>query len=394
MQKFTAELIYTLSKAPLNDHVIVTDDNGRIVEIKHASNYDMNNVQSVEGIICPGFINTHCHLELSHMKGLVDTGTGLIPFIKQVVQHRDFPQSKILQAIYNADENMRKDGIVAVGDISNKVDTAETKAASDIRYFTFVEMFDFMQSSMTQSTIDQYKEVYSVHNNDNGNRKSYSPHAHYTVSDDLYKFISSQTGEDLTVSIHNQETPHEDKLFRNKKGDFINFYEEFGFSLKEFSPTGGSSLAYAIKHLDPNKRTLFVHNTCTTKQDIKLADTWSDKVFWATCANANLYIENKMPDYRIFIDSNSRMTIGTDSLTSNWQLSIMEEMKTIHRYNSYISFETLLEWACKNGAEALGFEAELGTLEVGKQPGIINITGIENKHNKLDLSKAKSRRLI
>ena len=112
----------------------------------------------------------------------------------------------------------------------------------------------------------------------------------------------------------------------------------------------------------------------TTAAEIVAAQQWSDRVFWATCPNANLYIENRLPNYRHFIDANAKMTIGTDSLTSNWQLSVLEEMKTISKYQSFVTTELLLRWATLNGAEALGFEADLGSLEVGKTPGLNLLT--------------------
>ena len=150
----------------------------------------------------------------------------------------------------------------------------------------------------------------------------------------------------------------------------MDFFRSFGFSMDHFQPSGKTAIHYALKHMDPNHRTLFVHNTMATPADIQAAQAWSDKVYWATCANANLYIENRLPHYNYFIDNNARMTIGTDSLTSNWQLSVLEEMKTIARFQSYIHFDTLLRWATLNGAEALGFEEELGSIEVGKKPGL------------------------
>jgi cytosine/adenosine deaminase-related metal-dependent hydrolase len=58
-------------------------------------------------------------------------------------------------------------------------------------------------------------------------------------------------------------------------------------------------------------------------------------------------------------------------LTSNWQLSVLEEMKTIARFQSYVPFTTILRWATINGAEALGFEDNLGSIEVGKRPGLL-----------------------
>ena len=393
MKKYTADLIFTLTGEPLKEHVITTDDNGTIVNIDALSNHDSGSVKVLKGVITPGFINTHCHLELSHMKGLVDTGTGLLEFIGNVVKYRDFPQEQILDAIAKADQEMYDGGIVAVGDISNKIDTAATKRRSKINYYTFVEMFDFMQSSMTEGTIDQYKAVFDGHSEDGGNKKCYVPHAPYTVSEGLYEHIRNENYQYDTVSIHNQETPHEDELFRQKTGGFIDFYNDFGFSLDKFDATGKSSIQSAMKNMNAMVKTLFVHNTMTTAEDISRAHDWNFRTYWATCANANLYIENRLPNYQAFLDEDAKMTIGTDSLTSNWQLSILDEMKTIQKYKSFLPFETLITWACKNGAEALGYEDLLGTIEVGKKPGLVHITAEIDEKGRVDITNASSRRI-
>lgn len=146
--------------------------------------------------------------------------------------------------------------------------------------------------------------------------------------------------------------------------------------------------------MDPSKRTLFVHNTMTRMADIQAAQRWSDHVYWATCANANLYIENKLPKYQEFIDAGAIMTIGTDSLTSNWQLSIVEEMKTIHKYCRYVDFDTLIQWATANGAKALGFEDTLGTIEVGKKPGLIHWDAPFDGENRLQIQDAITNRIV
>jgi cytosine/adenosine deaminase-related metal-dependent hydrolase len=180
----------------------------------------------------------------------------------------------------------------------------------------------------------------------------------------------SNGSEQFTVSIHNQEMHDENALFYDKSGGLIDFFHLFGISLDNFQPLGKSSIFYAFANMDPDQRTLFVHNTLTVEEEIKAAHTWSNHVYWATCPNANLYIENNLPNYQAFINCNARMTIGTDSLTSNWHLSILEEMKTIAKFQSSVSFETMLRWATLNGAEALGFEDSLGSLEIGKKPGL------------------------
>lgn len=370
MRKLTADYIFPVCSAPIPQGVVVVDENGTILAVEERGQHDPTSLETHPGAIVPGFVNTHCHLELSHMKGMAPTGTGLLPFLKTVVHFREIPMEEILDAIEQADQEMYAAGVVAVGDISNKLDTAAQKNKSKIRYYTFVEMFDFMQDALAEQTFQQYKTVYDGQSSAGGNRKSCVPHAPYTVSPRLYSLMEQANGPDAVISIHNQETAHENELFLSGSGGFMDFFQSFGFDMSAFQPTGRPSIHYALQYLDPKRRTLFVHNTMTTPEDIQAAHAWSDKVYWATCANANLYIENRLPYYQSFIENNARLTIGTDSLTSNWQLSVLEEMKTIARYQSYVPFETLLRWATLNGAEALGFEAELGSIEPGKTPGL------------------------
>jgi aminodeoxyfutalosine deaminase len=371
MKKISADWVFTVSGEPIKNGVITVDKNGKILSVDSLGNHDLATVERHKGVIVPGFINTHCHLELSHMKGLVDTGTSLIPFITAVVQKRNLPQEVILEAIEKADKEMQEGGIVAVGDISNVTDTFATKAKSPIRYYTFVEMFDFLQEQNAETTFEQYNAVFEQLKLQNGDKKASVPHAPYSVSKHLFKKLKAANAKSgATISIHNQETPPENELFMSGKGAFVDFYSKFGIVLDDFKYPKKPSIYYAIKNMNPRNRTIFVHNTLTTKTDIEAAQAWSKNVFWATCANANLYIENKMPDYQRFIDCNARMTIGTDSLTSNWQLSIIEEMKTVARFQSYLDFATILRWATLNGALALGFEKDLGSIEVGKKPGL------------------------
>ena len=367
MRKITADLIVTNEGSPLRDHCILIE-NSKIIDIVPSRGLD--GIEKYKGVLTPGFVNAHCHLELSHLKNQIDTGTGLISFIKGVVTLRDFPQEEILEAIIKADAEMQVNGIVAVGDISNKADTVSVKDDSPIRYYTFVEMFDFLQSQDAQKVFDGYYSVYASQSSNDKNRKSCVPHAPYSVSPELFQLIDEVNTAKQTISIHNQELAAENDLFLSKSGGFIDFYNDFGISLDHFEPTGLRSIDYALQHMDPHHRTLMVHNTQSNAQDIATAHTWSDEIYWVTCPNANLYIENKLPDYKIFIAAQAKMCIGTDSLTSNWGLSIIEEMKTIKKYQSYIDDMEIIKWATINGAMALGFDDTLGSITQGKMPGI------------------------
>lgn len=384
-------MVYPIVGKPLPKGVITVDEQGVIQAIEPGTPESRIGAQTYKGIIVPGFINAHCHLELSHMKGKVASGTKLIPFISNVVKRRDEDPDSVLPSIKQADEAMYENGIMAVGDISNCADTFEQKQNSKLCYYTFVELFDFKQSE--QSEFENRQPVYEQHPETERLKKSYVPHAPYSVSEQLFKQINeANTGQMRTVSIHNQETPAENELLEKGTGDFIDFVKDFGLSTDPFAATGRTAIHYALKNMDPAHRTLFVHNTMTNENDIIAAHRWSKNVFWVTCPNANLYIENRLPDYQAFINQNAIMAIGTDSLTSNWQLSILEEIKTIMRYQSYLSFETVLQWATLNGALALGFQKDLGSIEYGKAPGL-NLLAMPDPSEEFDLNGCRVIRL-
>jgi aminodeoxyfutalosine deaminase len=378
MKKITADWVYPIASEPIKDGVIILDDKGKILALDQRKNHDLASLDIRKGTITPGFINTHCHLELSHMKGLVATGTTLIPFITGVVTKRAAAEKIIAKAIEKAENDMLKSGIVAVGDISNVPDTFAQKRKGRLRYYTFIEMFDFLQEQNADAEFEKYRAVFDALPLAEGSQKSVVPHAPYSVSRKLFEKINDLNAKsNITVSIHNQETQPEQDLFLKGEGGFYDFYGKFGISLDSFVAPKETPIHYALKNMIPSVRTLFVHNTLTSKADIEAAHNWSPNVYWATCPNANLYIENRLPNYQNFLDTNARMTIGTDSLTSNWQLSIIEEMKTIQRFQSYVPLDILLKWATLNGAEALGFADTLGSLEVGKTPGLA-LLDIEN----------------
>ncbi len=371
MRKITADLIFPVSLKPIRNGVIIVDDSGKILKLDDKRNYDENELEYYEGVIIPGFINTHCHLELSHMKGKVDTGKGLIAFITDVVTQRGAEAEEIQAAIARHEAEMIENGIVAVGDISNLTDTFAQKAKGNLHYYTFVEFFDLFQEANAQVEFDKFKAVYDALETSEKSKKSIVPHAPYSVSKPLFKMLNNVNEVGVTISIHNQELAAENELFEHKTGGFIDFYKGFGMSTEAIEKTGQTAIHYALEQMSPEYKTLFVHNTKTSLEDIKAAQKWGgEKVYWATCPNANLYIENSLPDYRHFLDTNANVTIGTDSLTSNWQLSILDEMRIISKYQSYIPFDILLRWATLNGAEALGFDDKLGSIEVGKTPGL------------------------
>ena len=141
-QKFQANQIFN-GQALLDGatHVLITQEDGSIqgiVPVEEAG----EGIQKLDGILSPGFVNAHCHLELSHMKGMIPPHTGLQEFVKQIVALRQVEPEAIQEAIVAAENEMVSNGIVAVGDISNTLDTLEQKAKHHLAYYSFVELYD------------------------------------------------------------------------------------------------------------------------------------------------------------------------------------------------------------------------------------------------------------
>ena len=163
------------------------------------------------------------------------------------------------------------------------------------------------------------------------------------------------------VCLHNQETKTEDTLFLRGSGALYNYLKEFG----ELNVSGMSALKTVLPKM-PQVSTLLVHNTYTSQADVEWAESRYENLFWCTCPKANLYIEGRLPNYKNF--KGATMTIGTDSLASNHTLSIWEEVQTILN-NTNLDLNTILTWACKNGADFLQLK-DLGSFEKGKKPGV------------------------
>jgi len=389
MKSFTADYVFPIYADPIKNGVVTVDEGGKILSVSDSAPATGPPPEKLSGIICPGFINTHCHLELSHMLGKVPTKTGLVDFIKEISKHRGTTDSGLITAAAEkSDNDMYENGIVAVGDISNNNSTIAVKAKSKLHYHTFVEIFGFLPDKADElfekalTLMDEFKPQ-SV---------SITPHAPYSVSKELFRLVKKycETQNNL-LSIHNQECDDENKFFRYKLGTFTELYDYFGMDISHFKPQARNSMQSIIPLLTNKQEVLFVHNTCTNLKDIYFLKRFDRKINWCFCPNANLYIEHKLPKINLFVDQGFNITLGTDSLASNHGLSILSEMQTIQHKYPAISTAKLMEWATINGAKFLGIHEEKGTLEAGKIPGLNLITGV----NGLNLtSESKVKRLI
>jgi len=376
MKSFKADYVFPVYADPIKNGIVTVDDNGKILSVSEYPNpeYQHHPIEQLSGIITPGFVNTHCHVELSHLKDKIKAGGGLVEFVKDILAIRNADQDKVAAAAEAADQQMYDNGIVAVGDISNVDATIPIKAKSKLYYHTFVEILGFLP----ESAEEVFNKALKLAEEFKPQSVSVTAHAPYTVSKELFKLIKhhSDAGNNL-LSIHNQECEDENKFYRYKLGGFIDLYKHLGINIDYFRPQARNSLQSIIPLLTNREKILMVHNTCTNLKDIYFIKRFDRKINWCFCPNANLYIEKRLPKIELFINQGLNITLGTDSLASNSKLCILSEMVTIQNKFPSISLEMLVQWGTKNGAEFLGIDGDKGTIEVGKTPGLNLITGLD-----------------
>lgn len=370
MRFITADTIYPISQNPIHNGIIVLDEAGQILDVLQSDvGIEKTNIEKHKGIISPGFVNAHCHLELSHLKGLIPKKTGIVNFAGHIIGKRNGISDELKQeAIRLADLEMQRNGIVAVGDISNDDSTLEVKSKSNIHYHTFIELIGFNPSN-AHKIYDAGLELRKKYWNKNL-IATLAPHAPYSVSLELMILIAKEN-DGKSTTIHNQESKAENKFFENGTGDFIKLYESLGLNIDYFKPTQKSALQSYLQNLVSNKNLALVHNTFSSEEDIRFAEELTSNLYWCLCPNANLYIEQSLPNAPLLMKNNCKVVIGTDSLASNHQLSIVDELNKVLNQFPYISINQALSWATLSGAEFLGIQNEFGSIEKGKKPGLV-----------------------
>lgn len=382
-RKIKADQIFNGYQFISGNMVLVLDQHGTVQEIVEEERAG-SDIEYYPGILSPGFINCHCHLELSHMKNQIPEGTGLVDFLLQVVQKRVLqqPLSNDQQsidkgkAIRDAENEMYVSGISAVGDICNTTDSINAKKTSRMHWYNFIEVLNLSDAKANEVVNENQKILNQFLHELPAHPSNLTSHAPYTVSPQTATLINASTKLKI-ISVHNQETAAENELFQTGQGEFLKLYEFFNLPKSPLPVTGKSSLHGWLPAFTNQQNLLLIHNTFTNDADLNFAEDHAKRyglnLFYCLCVNANLYIENKLPPIEQFLNFGCTMVLGTDSYSSNHQLSIMEEMKTIHGHFPNIPKSTLLQWATVNGARALGMENELGSFNKKMKPGVVII---------------------
>jgi cytosine/adenosine deaminase-related metal-dependent hydrolase len=372
MRTIAAHYLFDGKGKFLKNGIVKIENDGTIIDVIDTNGIleESEGIEFYNGIITPGFINAHCHLELSHMKGVIPEKEGLASFIKNVIAYRGSSDDRLIPAISEAIAEMKENGIVAVGDISNREVTFVPKEKSDIYFHTFLECYgveepaDKMSLNLANGLYEKWKARIPL---------SVVPHASYSCSPLLLgKIRINQEKRHGIFSIHNQESSSENELFLKKSGILHDGLVKMGMNLESLEYVGLNSVQTISKYFPNDTNKLLIHNTYTSREDITfLFDGFNpETLFWCLCPKSNIYIEETLPDIALFASMNLQCVIGTDSYSSNTSLSILDELKTISQHQPSITLSDMLTWSCNNGAKALSITDRYGSMEIGKRPGI------------------------
>ena len=367
MRRIAANYIFPVTGEPIKNGVITLEDDGTILRIGRLESEE-EDTEFYNGILCPGFVNAHCHLELSHLQGRLQEATGMWGFISQIKSLRETtPREERIRAAEIQMENLYRQGVSAVADISNSEETFGIKTRSPLYSRTFIELFgsepDKAEELLRQGVQKAGRATAQ------GLDTSLAPHACYSMSVLLLEATVREGLKSGFLSCHNQESPEEEELSGRN--------------------TGKPSLLYFLDHLSrvhtptvPGKINL-VHNTVTGEESIDAALQILQEPYWTICPLSNIFIHRTLPPLNLMRAKGLDICLGTDSLSSNKCLCMAEEIKCLHINFPEIPLTEILKWACLNGAKALGKENELGSLEPGKKPGIVLVSHIDWSHFKL-----------
>ena len=412
MRKIAADYAFLLDKGPTPFYrpLISIDERGKILAIEQWDDADLtdNRTEYYKGTLVPGFVNSHCHIELSHLKGVFEEATGMSGFINQINKLREsVDEEGRLTAMKTEFENFSKQGIVAVSDISNCAESFALKkyylnllpsnphSAFPIYFKTFVELFGTEKEdadNILESGLQIVKKAVNI-----GLDAGITPHSCYTMSPQLLTMAAVKGLETGYISYHSQESQEEEDLIMNGSGALADNYKNRGLSTPPVTHT--TALEYFINLLmtkqDGSLEKIggninLVHNVVISQTSIDKAMQCLKNPFFTICPLSNIFIHRELPPIRLMLKNSLKICIGTDSLSSNHILNMVKEMLCLQEHFPDITLSEMLLWACSNGAEYIGKQDIMGSLSVGKIPGVVLL---ENLHNFCLTPESSSRRL-
>ncbi len=339
-------------------------------------------------VLMPGLINAHTHLELSHLAYLSQkpspaSFTGWIAHMLAERAKVNADKQTILNAAQKILSQQQNQGVIALADISNTGFIQELTPKFQGQLLCLKEYLGLRASELSASLNSLKKEENQpdIHN---------TAHAPYSTHIELLRTLKNRALRSGQIfSIHTAESVAEHEMISQGKGEMREFLEKRGFWDDSFQPTGKDqqgSVSYLHQHGLLDKQTLCIHCVHVTEQEMYLLAETRAKI--CLCPGSNRYLGVGTAPVEGYLKKGILPALGTDSLTSNPELSLWREMRLLAEEHPGIHPKDILRMATLGGAEALGLEDQLGSLETGKEANFLIIEQPDHLQHASDLQES------
>jgi cytosine/adenosine deaminase-related metal-dependent hydrolase len=374
--RYHARWILPIAGAPIRDGWVAVERE-RIVALGHRPPPDRAEVIDLgDVVVMPGLVNAHTHLELSYLRDEVPPASAFVTWIRGVMaarrQRPDPRAPEILDALDDAIAESHAAGTAIVGDISNTLVTYEPIARSALAGVVFYELIRFNAPDPHAFVDAAIAEVAALAPSDKV-RPSLAAHAPYSVAPLVLRAIREAADRDAFTpcSIHVAESAEEVEFIASGGGAWRALLEEVGAWDPNWQPPAVSPVQFLDEAGFLGANVLAVHGVQMTLDDLGRVRSRGATV--VTCPRSNGHTGAGAPPIQDFYDAGVRVAVGTDSLASSPDLNVFAEVATMRALAPSVSASALLESATIQGARALGFDADYGTIEPGKRAALIAV---------------------
>jgi cytosine/adenosine deaminase-related metal-dependent hydrolase len=319
--------------------------------------------------ILPGLVNAHVHLELSWMRGLVPPGDAMPAWAARLIGVRRAAGSDAPGPIAEAIADAERLGTALVGDVTNSLAACEPLRQSTLHAAVFFELLGFNAPEAATVVRDALARLDPIAA-DGRLRAALAPHAPYSVSPELLRAIAD-AAPGRPFSIHLGESRDEVRFLGDGSGAWRDLLERIGAWSPAWQPPACGPVEYLERLGLVNDRLIAVH--ATQLDDRQLQTLAAAGATVVTCPRSNRWTGAGTPPVSRFYASGVRVAIGTDSLASVEDLSVFAEMAAVRRLAPDVPARRILRSATLDGAAALGFGADLGSIEPGKQARLLAV---------------------
>ena len=369
MKRYHAPWVVPIEGEPIHDGW-VSVDRGRIVALgRRAANDETRGIELGDVAIMPGLVNAHTHLELSYLRDQITPSSSFTMWARNIIaerrQRQNLRDAVIMAGIDAAIDEALRCGTAVVGDISNTLAPFERLVTSSLAGIVFWEIIGFKIDKPDELIAHAVSELGTLPVTDRL-RVSLAAHAPYSVAPLLFRSIKNAVAKlpFVPCSVHVAEGAEEIELLKTGGGPWKTLMKDIGSWNFEWKPPGVGPVQYLDDMGFLDSRLLAVHGVQMSTQDLEKLRTRG--VTLVTCPRSNGHTGAGLPPIADFYESGVRIAIGTDSLASSPDLNVFAEVATLHALAPSVPAASLLESATIQGARALGFDADYGTIEPGK----------------------------